>query len=104
MPKVTGPLFSVTATGQLAGVLDYTMHGGTCTVRQKRRWTPPPNALQALQQQAVGQMSDCWGLQTQAYRDTWAARGPAYGLTGYQLFWKQWFIQGSTCANLPILP
>ncbi len=104
MPKVTGPLFSVTATGQLAGVLDYTMRGSKAVVRQKRRWTAPPSPLQALQQDAMASMAACWSQQPQTYRDTWAARGPAFNKTGFQLFFQQWFIQASTCTTLPTLP
>lgn len=104
MPKVTGPLFSVSATGRLAGVLDYVNKTGQAIVRQARRFTPPVGPVTAGQNAAVTAMIDCWNSQTQVYRDEWKARGPVFGLSGYQLFWRQWFLQGSDCQNLPILP
>lgn len=104
MPKVTGPLFSVTASGSLAGVLTYAQHASTNIVRALPLYQPPGTPLQDAQRARIAALAACWTAQTPAIKDAWKARAVQLLTTGYKLWSKQWQLQGSTCENPPTLP
>lgn len=104
MPKVTGPLFSVTASGSLAGVLTYAQHASTNIVRAMPSHQPPSTPLQTAQRDRIAALAACWTAQPQAIKDLWIARAVQLLTTGYKLWSKQWQLQGSTCQTPPTLP
>lgn len=104
MPKVTGPLFSVTARGSLGKMITFRQVQNSSLVSIHSAPTGAASAVQTAYRNRVGEMAGSWSSQTQPVKDLWIARGVFFSLSGYQLWWREWIAQGSTPNNPPALP
>ncbi len=104
MAKVTGPLFSLAAHGTYRGQLVFiTRASGTHVAKP----LPPVGPRSLGQQQTAQKVKDLsaeWTALVPADKTAWAVCGALVGLTGYQLWWREWFLQGSSTGNNPIKP
>lgn len=104
MPKVTGPLFSVTASGTLGKTLTYQNKAGGHVVRTPPSHTPPHNENQEAHKALVRFMIRAWSGLDDYTKSLWNQRGPAFGMSGFKLWWRQWFLQNSNSESYPTLP
>lgn len=104
MPKVTGPLFSVTASGNFQGLMEFRTKGTTTTVGKTR--TKPATRSAAQQQQAARFKTAVTGwkdLDTIGQAE-WKAAALNTGLSGYQLYLSEYQGQNITPPNQPLVP
>lgn len=126
MATVRAPLFSISASGSV-GKLSFSelaqhrnavkrMLGHTTTVRARaRKPHAPVSQAQIAHRAAVKAAAKAWKALPQLTQAKWKAkgitvrvasrRGLAFRLLhGYALFLTEWFIQGITSPDLPLLP
>lgn len=104
MPKVRGPLFSLTASGTLSRILVYENRADSQRVRRLPQYQAPATPLQAIYQNKVAALSLSWKTWDNTNRQAWKTRAIAFNLTGYALFWREWYAQNITAPARPILP
>lgn len=104
MPKVRGPLFSLTASGTLERTLTYSTNGTTTTVKKLSTFDKPRTPNQTAHAAKVAQMSASWLALSAGTKTLWKNCGALSAQTGYRLYWREWFVQASTPASPPVLP
>lgn len=104
MAKVDGPLFSLAAHGTYRGQLVFRTNANGTTVGKP--FTPPATRSLGQQQtaQKVADLSVTWTALSSGDKSDWAACGATFDLTGYQLWWREWFAQGSSIGSPPTIP
>ena len=104
MAKVTGPLFSLAASGTYRDELVFKTNSlGTYVSKP----AAPPRIRSLGQQQTSQKVSDLsvtWSALAPATKTIWAVCGATFSLTGYQLWWREWFLQGSSIGTPPVSP
>lgn len=100
MPKTIGPLFSARASGTYGGLITFTDRG----TRTIAGVPPIPHnrhgAAQIAQREAVAEMSTSWRTATEPTRTHWRHCALTLSISGYSLYWREWFAQGAT----PLIP
>lgn len=104
MPKVRGPLFSLTASGTLDRTLTYSTNGTETTVKKLPSFEKPRTANQAAHAAKVADMSASWLSLSAGTKTLWNNCAALSAQTGYRLYWREWFIQASTPGSPPVLP
>ena len=104
MPKVKGPLFSLSASGTFKNMLEFRTGGGKTIVAPARA----PNPIRSLAQQGQStrfkNASAAWASLGNTAQATWKARATKLGKKGYQFFLAEYIGQKITPPALPILP
>ena len=115
MAKITNPLFSLSASGQVGRLLYRNTNGvQTARVRTFRR-APPPTAAQSAVRNSCKVAALQWAALTVAEREEWNERGIKYRSTqdnenlttlnnGWALWLQEWFLQQATATQLPLIP
>jgi hypothetical protein len=106
MAKVTGPCFSVDASGQLAKTLVFGEWKG---IRYVRRYLIPfnPNtSAQQLVRHAFSKYVEGWHGLTPTVQDEWTARAKelGYAMSGFNFFIQQCFDQSIDPDADPFVP
>ena len=104
MPKVRGPLFSLTASGTLSGLLVYENRAGSQRVRRRPQYQAPATPIQTIYQNKVAALSQSWRTWDNTNRQAWKTRAITFKLSGYGLYWREWYAQNITAPARPILP
>jgi hypothetical protein len=113
MPKVTGPLFSLGASGTLAKTLVYVCGHLTRVAenRDKASQKPPTEQSNKFSDGAATwggfdvQLKDAWASWGKVIRDSRACIGLEYYLTGYQLWLSYYLTYGvDGWENYPFPP
>jgi hypothetical protein len=104
MAKVKGPLFSLSASGEFNGMMEFRTVGGSTVAAGIKRRVPPRSPSQAAQTQRFRQAVNGWRSLTIEQRNTWRAAGPAHSMTGYQLYISEYQTQGIQPPNQPQIP
>lgn len=104
MTKVIGPLFSLSASGTYRGQFVFRTRAGATFVATLPSDLPARTAGQVAHAQNISDMSAAWSAESQPTRDIWIACALTMGKIGYQLWWEQWIIQGSSTGDNPISP
>ena len=104
MPKLSGPMFSLGASGTFGGLITYYQRGTDARCRVRVDPPDPNTALQAAHRTKISQMAATWDSLPLPTQQAWGAYALPLGLIGYTAFWRQWFLQGSTPQNPPSIP
>jgi hypothetical protein len=104
MAKVKGPLFSLSASGEFNGMMEFrTVGSGTVAAGVKSR-VPPRSPAQAAQTARFSRAVGGWRTLTLEQRNAWRTAGPAHGMTGYQLYISEYQTQGIQPPGQPQIP
>jgi hypothetical protein len=104
MAKLTGPLFSLKAQGTYRGLITFRALGDVTHTVSPASSRKERSTLQIANAQKVSDMASAWSALSSGDKDTWNACGATYGMTGRQLFWQQWYAQGSSTGDNPVSP
>jgi hypothetical protein len=104
MPKVKGPLFSLHASGTLARLITFENRADMQRVRRVASYSSPRTALQSIVTTKVAAMAESWSTWDDTNRTLWNARAIDFTMTGYALYWREWFAQHIDAPAHPTLP
>lgn len=104
MPKVTGPLFSLRASGTLKGALTFGTQSGLNVVRARITPRDPRTIAQVSQRARVADIADAWHGMTAGDRADWQAAASTNQMNGYAYFVRQYHLQDVTPPNIPSIP
>jgi len=104
MPKVTGPLFSVAASGVFKDQMEFRIVAGQTIVADRRNAPATRSAAQQQQSARFGAAVAAWKLATAGTKAAWKAAAASTGMTGYQLYLSEYQTQHVTPPDDPILP
>lgn len=104
MPKVTGPLFSLSASGTFQGLMEFKTKGGVTTVGKVR--TKPATRSAAQQQQAARFAAAVagWKALSPIEQQEWKTAATGTGVNGYQLYLSEYQGQNITAPDQPLVP
>lgn len=100
MAKVVGPLFSISASGNLSDLFTYHQRATDNVVTRQPKSTKPHTALQLAHQTKVAEMRSAWNALNSTTKATYKAAAPA-GYGGGRWFFHQWFAQAINPPDLP---
>lgn len=101
MAKVTGPLLSLSASGEFAGLMEFRTGTAGTVVTTVRSVRPPRSPAQAAQSQRFANAVSGWRDLSATQKADWKTRGAAYALTGWQYYLRQYQEQGITPPGQP---
>lgn len=104
MARVTGPLFSLAAHGTYRAELVFRTNAHGTHVARPALATATRSLAQIQTAQTVSDLNAAWSALAPATKTAWAICGATFSLTGHQLWWREWFAQGSSPGNPPISP
>lgn len=104
MPKVKGPLFSVSASGTYRDALEFRTQGAQTTVAAPRRMAAPRSPAQQDQAARFALAIQGWREATPILKDAWKSAAAPLGLTGYQYYLSEYANQGVQPPGQPIIP
>lgn len=104
MATVKGPLLSLSASGEFAGLMEFRTGANGTVVTGIRQVSATRSPAQAAQSQRFANAVAGWQALTTTQKAAWKARGPAFGLNGYQLYLSQYQAQGITPPGQPTIP
>jgi len=104
MPKVTGPLFSLRASGTLNGSLTYASTLERNIVRARVTPHDPMTPAQIAQRTKVATIAASWLALDNTTRAAWQTAGAAEQQNGYSYFVQQYHAQDSSPEFPPSLP
>ena len=104
MTRVKGPLFSVSASGDFLGLMEFRTTGDQTIVAGHKQKPSSRSPAQVAQSLRFKNAIDGWKSLGAAAQLTWKNRGIALGMTGYQLFISEYQTQNIVPPGIPILP
>lgn len=104
MPRVKGPLFSVSASGVYENTLEFRASNGKNIVARKRKAPPGRSPAQQAQQTRISTAMQGWRDATTAQRIAWKTAANNNGLNGYQLYLREYLAQNITPPTQPTIP
>jgi hypothetical protein len=104
VPRVSGPLFSLGASGTLAGTLTYRTSSAMSTVAPKSAKARVASVAQQAHRARVQAGMQSWKAQAPAVREQWKDAAAGGALTGYNVWVREWVLQGVEPPNVPVLP
>ena len=106
MPKVTGPLFSLSATGTFMGALEFRKcpAGGGIVARIRKR-TKLRSASQVQHNQKWSAATAAWTGLMDVEKTTWSDKAQTNGYkSGFRLWISEWYTQRIQSPDRPLLP
>lgn len=104
MARTKGPLFSVSASGDFRGVMEFRSGGGRTIVAGAKQSHPARTAAQQAQAQKFTRAKDQWNLLSADARQVWRTAAQGMGVTGYQLYISEYINQNVTPPDQPTPP
>lgn len=104
MTRVKGPLFSVTASGDFLGLMEFRTTGDQTIVAGHKQKPAMRSAAQIAQATRFKNAVAGWNTLDAAAKLTWKNKAISLGMTGYQLFMSEYQTQNIVPPGLPILP
>lgn len=104
MPKLTGPLFSASATGTFAGLIEYRKVGGKAVAAKIRTRTKPRSAGQQERSARFSEAAAAWSELTAMQKNQWRDAAASQPMNGYQLFISEFLKQDVVSPALPTIP
>ncbi|MEI6150007.1 MAG: hypothetical protein WCS01_12970 [bacterium] len=106
MPKVTGPLFSLSASGTFMGAMEFRKcKEGWGVVAKMRTRRKPRTSSQILHNQQWSSASAAWSGLLAEEKTTWQDKAKTSGYkTGFMLWISEWFTQRIQSPERPLLP
>ncbi len=103
MAKVTGPLFSLDASGTIAGAMTFSKWKGQNYVRLRVDPANPQTASQTSQRNTLAAAVSCWKNLTSidaTSKTSWDASASGTGMSGFNRFTRS-FINTNTQLTTP---
>jgi hypothetical protein len=104
MARVTGPLFSASASGKFGDICEFRQVGGRTVAGTIKKKTAPPSDAQRLQASRFRTAAESWSTLNATQKDQWKDAAGAQGMNGYQLYLREYLHQGIAPPNMPVLP
>lgn len=104
MVKIRGPLLSLAASGTYDQLITFRTRGISNSAMKQHRSSTPRSQNQQSHTARVNQMRASWATETPASRTAWAACAAPMNLSGFNLYWREWFIQNPTPPARPVNP
>lgn len=104
MPKVKGPLFSVSASGTYRDALEFRARGNATTVAAPRRVEPPRSLAQQAQAARFALAIQGWREASPATKAAWKAAAAPLDLNGYQYYLSEYAHQAVQPPEQPVIP
>lgn len=104
MAKVTGPLFSVSASGTIGKAFTFSIWKG---IQYVREWFTPANPQTAKQvniRTALTLMVAYWQTQSEASKDAWGAAASGFQMSGYNYFMKKGLAEYDDQLTIDVTP
>lgn len=104
MPKVTGPLFSINASGSVAGLLTFknTAHG--FVAQRTPHGHDSATTWQLIERQSMRDAAAAWKTLDPALKTIWGANALPSIRSAWMSFFLEWKAQQITPGNLPLIP
>ena len=103
MTRVTGPLFSLSASGLFQGIVEFRTGGGRTIAAAPKAYIPPRTAAQAEQTNRFKDAISGWRALNDDQRQGWKVRAPG-GTSGYRFYISEFFAQNIYPPDQPIYP
>lgn len=104
MPKVTGPLFSLAASGVFKDQLEFRIVAGQTVVADRRTAPKTRSAAQQQQSARFAEAVAAWRLATGETKAAWKTAAAGTGMNGYQLYLSEYQTQHVTPPDDPLIP
>ena len=104
MAKVKNPLFSLGASGTVAGLLTVNQSLTAPTARRKPSGYRPPTPAQSFMRDEMRACSQAWATLSSQVQAEWAALVNGRAQTPFGKYWLEWRAQGATLATPPYIP
>ena len=104
MPRVTGPLFSASASGTFSDLMEFRMIGNKSVVTRPKTGHRPVGPVQASHAERFKRASGEWKKLSADTKTLWKNKAVVRKLTGYQLYIREYLVQGIVPPSQPILP
>jgi hypothetical protein len=104
MPRVKGPLFSLTASGAFDGRMEFRNTAKGPVVAKIRKVNPTRTPAQEAQAERFALAVAGWRGAGIEVRDAWRNAATPLGLIGYRYFLAEWMAQNITAPGLPVIP
>ena len=104
MARVTAPLFSGAASGQFSDICEFRMVNGKAVVTGTKTRRKPLAAATQVQASRFSTAAAEWRALSEEQQDQWVDAGYMHGLTGYQLYIREYLTQGITPPGQPTIP
>lgn len=104
MPRVKGPLFSVSASGGFLGMMEFRTTGDKTVVTGAKHAPATRTPAQIAQTVRFKTAVDAWGTLSDAVKLTWKNKARYLDMSGYQLFISEYQTQNIVPPGLPVLP
>lgn len=104
MPKVRGPLFSLSASGQFDDKVQFRTTAAGCIVTRPQLTTPPRSPAQDAQAARFQVAVQGWRDLDMPTRDQWRTAATSTGMTGYQFYISEYMGQNITPPDQPMIP
>lgn len=104
MPKVTGPLFSINASGSVAKLLTFrnTAHG--FIVQRCPQDFKSDSSWQLIERQSMRDAAAAWQALDPAIKTIWQSNTLPTIRSGWMSFFLEWKAQQVEAGNLPLIP
>ena len=104
MPKVKGPLFSGTASGTFMNMIEFRTVGTSTRVAGRRTAPRTRTPAQQVQSARFGAAVEGWKRLAAPAKADWKAASAGTGITGYQLYLREFQRQAITAPDHPEIP
>lgn len=104
MPKVTGPLFSLAASGTFRKSLTFMTRGGANIVRGHVVPRDPQTPAQVAHRDNIADAAATWRLQDAQTRAAWQAAAAMHSMNAFAYWLQQWVYQDSSGPYPPSIP
>lgn len=104
MAKIAGPLFSLGASGTVAGLLTFNPTNTHTTARRSPRSNAPPTTPQTYYRSQLAAAAQSWRALDAAKKLEWAAIAAPLPTTTFAKYFLEWMAQHSTPQQPPYLP
>lgn len=103
MARVKGPLFSLSASGEFRG-MEFRTGSGSTVVAAPKVVQAPRRPAQLAQQAAFQAAITAWNSLDANSRQTWRTAASTIGISGYQLYLREYLAQAITPPGQPLPP
>lgn len=104
MAKVRGALFSIGASGSVAGVLTINQSSTTQIARRMPTASSAPSPAQAVIRTEMSRAAEAWRALPFNQKTKWTALIAGQAHTAFSRYYKEWSSQRSTPTQPPYLP
>ena len=104
MPRVTGPLFSAGASGDFGGLMEFRMVGNKAVVTAPKHLSKTQGPAQQANAERFQVAIGGWKTLDAATKTNWKHRALVLGMTGYQLYLREYIRQNIAPPHHPVIP